>query len=118
MKPAEAPASFEQLVSSICNIHGALCAQASKAVNISLTLRNWLIGAYITEYELNGMDRAGYGEELLSRLAKKLSGLNVSACSTRQLYNYANFYKTYPGIVRSLTAQFQCLVPEEVMQRA
>jgi hypothetical protein len=42
--------------------------QASKAVNISLTLRNWLIGSYISEFELRGFDRAGYGERLLASL--------------------------------------------------
>ena len=36
----------------------------SRAVNISLTLRNWLIGCYIAEYELNGEDRAAYGEKV------------------------------------------------------
>jgi hypothetical protein len=27
-----------------------------------LTLRNWLIGYYIAEYELQGSDRADYGD--------------------------------------------------------
>jgi type I restriction enzyme, R subunit len=46
-----------------------LRAQAGRAINVSLTLRNWLIGAYISEYELRGADRASYGENLLSELA-------------------------------------------------
>lgn len=33
-----------------------LVPQASRAVNISLTLRNWLIGCYIEEYERSGID--------------------------------------------------------------
>ncbi|WP_292492421.1 hypothetical protein [Methanoculleus sp. 10] len=33
-----------------------LVPQASRAVNISLTLRNWLIDCYIEEYERSGID--------------------------------------------------------------
>ena len=57
--------SFETLVVSIRNVHGTLSAQASRAVNVSLTARNWLIGCYIAEYELHGADRASYGDSLL-----------------------------------------------------
>lgn len=50
--------TFTSLVEFIQNLHDELSAQASRAVNLSLTLRNWLIGYYIAEYEQNGMDRA------------------------------------------------------------
>ena len=50
--------NFLQLVESIQSTHRELLAQAGKAVNISLTLRNWLIGYYIAEYEQQGKDRA------------------------------------------------------------
>lgn len=106
--------TFEQLVSSVRQVHETLSAHASKAVNISLTIRNWLIGCYIAEYELHGTDRAKYGDALLSNLASKLTELGVSACARRQLYQYLRFYRTYPGIVRSVTAQFQQLVPESL----
>ena len=36
--------SFDRLVKSIQQAHDELAAQASRAVNASLTLRNWLIG--------------------------------------------------------------------------
>ena len=57
--------TFEQLIASIRQVHDQLAAQAGRAVNISLTLRNWAIGHYIHEYEQNGSDRAQYGERLL-----------------------------------------------------
>ncbi|BBO80432.1 hypothetical protein DSCO28_09980 [Desulfosarcina ovata subsp. sediminis] len=44
----------EKLVGAIRYVHTELAAQASRAVNVSLTLRNWMIGCYITEYEQNG----------------------------------------------------------------
>lgn len=107
--------TFNQLVSAIQGVHDTLRAQASRAVNISLTIRNWLIGRHIAEYELRGADRANYGDNLLSTLASDLSGLGVSSCGKRQLYQYVSFYRTYPEIVRSLTAQLQPLVPASVV---
>lgn len=35
--------TFTELVSSIQSVHNELLGQAKRAVNISLTLRNWLI---------------------------------------------------------------------------
>lgn len=105
---------FEKLVSNIRQVHDELAAQADRAVNISLTLRNWLIGCYIQEYELHGADRAAYGEELLSKLSVELDKVNVSTCGKRQLYQYLHFYQVYPQIVRSLPAQLQRLIPEGV----
>ena len=59
-------ATFADLVDLIRQTHQELAAQASKAVNVSLTFRNWLIGRHIAEYELRGQDRAQYGEQLLT----------------------------------------------------
>lgn len=43
--------NLDRLVETLAQAHGALEAQAAKAVNTSLTLRNWLFGYYIREYE-------------------------------------------------------------------
>lgn len=99
--------TFSALIQSISQVHNDLAAQAGKAVNISLTVRNWLIGRYIAEYELNGKDRAEYGENLLSRLAAALQKAGVSTCGKRQLYWYVRFYQVYPQIVRTLSTQFK-----------
>lgn len=61
--------NFDSLVGAIGQIHSELAVQASHAVNISLTLRNWLIGMYIHEFEQNGADRALYGTGLIDTLA-------------------------------------------------
>jgi hypothetical protein len=59
-------ATFSGLLANILTAHRELAAQAGRAVNISLTLRNWLIGYYIAEFELNGKERAEYGNNLLT----------------------------------------------------
>ena len=101
--------TLSTLAEAIHRIDGELSTQASRAVNVSLTLRNWLIGCYIAEYELNGEDRAVYGEKVLSELAKHLNG--VSNCNRRQLYDYLRFYRAYPQIVRTVSAQLQRFLP-------
>jgi hypothetical protein len=53
--------TFDDLLRSIRGIDAELAAQAGRAVNVSLTLPNWLIGCYIAEYELSGAERARYG---------------------------------------------------------
>lgn len=57
--------NFERLVDVIRQVHDELSAQASRAVNGSLTLRNWLIGLYVEEYERQGVDRVDYGDKLM-----------------------------------------------------
>ena len=99
--------TFSELITTIQSVHRELAEQAGKAINISLTLRNWLIGCYIAEYELNGKDRAVYGDRLFSELAKALT--NVSNCNRRQLYRYRRFYTLYPEIVGTLPPQFRQL---------
>lgn len=98
--------TFSAVIASIARAHHELASQASKAVNISLTLRNWLIGYYLAEYELHGTDRANYGENLFANVADSLTQTGVSSCGKRQLYAYLGFYQAYPQIVRSLPAQF------------
>ncbi|MEC4676636.1 MAG: PDDEXK nuclease domain-containing protein [Nitrospirota bacterium] len=103
--------NFEKLVGRIRQAHEELAARAGRAVNFSLTLRNWLIGCYIAEYELSGLDRAHYGDNLLTELAKRLTGLKVSNCNRRQLYRYLRFYRLYPEIVGTMPPQLQTLLP-------
>ena len=98
---------FSALIDAILQVHKHLVVQAGRAVNISLTLRNWLIGVYIEEYELRGSDRATYGDNLLTELAKRLTGHKISNCNRRQLYRYLRFYRLYPEIVRTLSPQLK-----------
>ena len=108
--------NFEKLVEVIRQVHEELAAQAGRAVNLSLTMRNWLIGAYIAEYELSGADRASYGEKLLSELSQELRKHEISNSGRRQLYNYLGFYRTYPQIVRTVPAQSRHLLPATIVR--
>lgn len=88
--------NFQKLVENIQNISAEFAKQASRSVNVSLTLRNWCIGGYIHEYELDGSDRAQYGDKLVEKLSESLQG--VPRTQQRELNRYRLFYKTYPQI--------------------
>jgi predicted nuclease of restriction endonuclease-like (RecB) superfamily len=92
---------FTNLISSIKGVNDTLLAQVSRAINTGLTLRNWLIGCYISEYELHGEDRAKYGEGLFKALSENLK--DVSNCNRRELYRYCIFYRLYPQIVGAVS---------------
>ena len=108
--------SFGDLVTAIRHVNDELTAQATRAVNTSLTLRNWLIGYYVEAYERRGVDRAQYGDKLMEKLAESLTQQGMSRCDRREIYRYRQFYLTYPQIVESLPPQF-ALVLETVESR-
>ena len=102
---------FAALVTSIQTADAQLVTQAMRAVNLGLTLRNWVIGFYIEEFELRGADRAAYGDHLLTDLSRALGAHKISNTGRRQLYQYLSFYRAYPEIVRTLPARFRRLLP-------
>jgi hypothetical protein len=97
--------TFNQLVASIRRAHEELAAQAGRAVNISLTLRNWMIGFHIAEFELHGADRAEYGEALLDALSERLSQAGLDGVAARSLRLYRQFYFIYPQIRQTVSAK-------------
>ena len=98
--------NFTSLVASIADTSRYFQHQAQKQVNVTLTLRNWLIGAYLVEYEQHGQDRAKYGEKLYKTLAKTLQDKGIKGLSFTNLHLCKQFYSTYPEIIQSLTEQF------------
>ncbi|RBQ24044.1 MAG: hypothetical protein ALMCE001_14580 [Methanocorpusculum sp. MCE] len=97
--------SFDALVGSIRDVDARFVLSAVKAVNVSLTLRNWCIGAYIKEFELHGMDRAGYGDKLFERISLALSDSGMRSCDKRALFRYVQFYERYPEVAGLLPGE-------------
>ena len=90
--------NFSHLIDAIANIHTQSVAQASRSVNQSLVIRNWLIGCNIVEYEQKGEDRAAYGERLLDKIGKALKKRGLNACSRFELGRTRQFYRYFPQI--------------------
>ncbi len=86
--------------------------QAQRQVNTSLTLRNWIIGFYIVEYEQNGRDRAEYGEKLFHKLAEKIKTIGIRGLSFTVLHLCKQFYRIYPQILQATPAPFQLIENE------
>jgi len=98
---------FTTLVAAIRQAHEHMAAQASRAVNVSLTLRNLAIGCYIREYEQNGADRAQYGSQILDHLSRELQESLDKCYTDRYLRLCRQFYETYPQIRKSLISIFR-----------
>ncbi|MES2733419.1 MAG: PDDEXK nuclease domain-containing protein [Bacteroidota bacterium] len=90
--------NFDRLVNSIQDTHTTLQQSAVKAINKHLTIRNWLFGFYIVEFEQNGEDRAEYGKQLLSKLAFSLAEKGILNANERELRRYRTFYLIYPSL--------------------
>lgn len=88
--------SFNDLASIVQTTHDAAQSSAVKAINRMQTMRNWLIGYYIVEFEQHDKDRAEYGTQLLKKLEERVDrkGVNVTLLQMSR-----NFYKLYPQMV-------------------
>lgn len=91
--------SFNDLASIVQTTHDAAQSSAVKAINRMQTMRNWLIGYYIVEFEQNGKDRAEYGTQLLKKLEERVDRKGL----TTTLFKWARkFYRLYPQMMENL----------------
>ena len=104
--------NFGKLVSSVRRLHEHLQHSAINAVNQTLTIRNWLIGYYIVEFEQNGEDRAKYGSSLLGRLSEKI---NIRGLTSPELSRCRQFYTIYPQTFETVSQKFKGYLSEEIL---
>lgn len=62
--------NLRSLTAIISDANEFFMRKSHQQVNTAMTIRNWLIGYYIVEYEQSGKDRAKYGAGLFKTLAK------------------------------------------------
>ena len=116
-KAPQSALNFAALVDAVRQVHEHSAAAASRAVNASLTLRNWAIGCHIVEYEQNGADRAKYGVRLLEFLSDALTARGVEDMAARSLRLYRQFFLTYENIWQALPAKSaSALLPASIWQ--
>ena len=101
--------NFNELVNQIYQTHEALKNYALKSINVSLTVRNWLFGFYIVEYEQKGEDKARYGENLIDELSKSLAEKGLKGVAPTPLRLCRSFYLTYPQIQPTVLVKLQSL---------
>jgi hypothetical protein len=95
------------LIQNISRTHALLQDSAVKAVNQYLTIRNWLVGYYIVEYEQHGEDRATYGEGLIKEMSVKLTVQRLKGFSISALKTHRIFYLMYPQIRQVVIDELQ-----------
>ena len=96
---------LDLLIQNINTTCSVMQAEAIRSVSRSLTLRNWIIGYYIVEYEQNGKDRAVYGDKLIEKLSRELSHLKGISATNLRLFR--TFYLMYPQIQQTVSAEFK-----------
>ncbi len=103
--------NYSSLVKAINAVAMQLQSRAAAAVNQALVLRNWLVGAYIVEYEQAGKDRAKYGTKLLERLSADLKLQGNNGLNTTLLKQCRQCYQTYPQIGPTLSDELVAELP-------
>ncbi len=63
--------NIDNLTNTISQTNTFFLNKVQKQVNSAMTLRNWIIGYYIVEYEQSGKDRAEYGKQLFKAIADR-----------------------------------------------
>ncbi len=77
--------NLDLLTHAIGRIHTTAQSRAGLAINQVLNRSNWLIGAYIFEFEQGGEDRAEYGGRVLETLTTRLKNAGHNGLSLRNL---------------------------------
>jgi len=94
--------NFTDLISSIEQLHNELSLEAVREVNTFQTIRNWLIGWYIVEFEQHGSDRAQYGQKLIEEISRRMK--HIRGFGVSNVKNFRQFYLTYPWFGESISA--------------
>lgn len=87
---------YQRLLDDISVLWKQSKENAIAAVNAELLESNWQTGRYIVEFEQKGKERAEYGKELLSTLAKDLTIRNGKGFNRSNLVYMRKLYLAFP----------------------
>ena len=107
---------FDSLVDGLARLQARAREAAARSVDEILTVRNWLIGAWIVAYEQEGADRARYGDGLMDALAAAFKARGVQGLSGRNLRNYRQIALTWPQLVAGRSLSGETGAPDPIWQ--
>ena len=87
---------YSGLLGGIGELLEAARRASARTVNAFMTATYWEVGRRIVEFEQGGAKRAGYGEELLARLADDLTTQFGRGFSRQNLQRFRQFYLSQP----------------------
>jgi predicted nuclease of restriction endonuclease-like (RecB) superfamily len=98
--------NYSSLIKSITGATHRLQEHVATVANQALVIRNWLVGAWLVEFEQNGKDRAKYGQKLLESVAADLAKKQIKGLTDpRVLRDCRVLYRVYPQIRGSVTRE-------------
>jgi hypothetical protein len=102
--------NYSGLIKSITGATVRLQENVAAVANQALVIRNWLVGAWLVEFEQSGKDRAKYGQKLLESVAADLAKKEIKGLSDpRVLRDCRVLYRVYPQIRGSLTRELETI---------
>ncbi len=104
-RPTPVGMNYVSLVKAINAATTELQGRAAAAVNQALVLRNWLVGAYLVEFEQKGKDRAKYGARLLEKLAEDMASCGLKGLDERTLRDCRFLFQRYAQIRGAVTPE-------------
>lgn len=98
--------NYSGLIKSITGATVRLKENVAAVANQALVIRNWLVGAWLVEFEQSGKDRAEYGQKLLESVAADLAKKEIKGLTDpRVLRDCRVLYRAYPQIRGSVTRE-------------
>lgn len=105
--------NLNNLAEMIVETHDVFQKATVRSVNKYLSIRNWMIGYYIVEYEQHGEDRATYGSNLVKNLSKQI---NKKGLGYTNLKLSRQFYQNYSFLETEIKNELQLFLPAEKSQ--
>jgi len=97
--------NYTSLVKAIQSATTQLQGRVATVANQALVLRNWLVGAYLVEFEQNRKERAKYGDRLLENVCGDLNAAGVLGFTAAVLRSCRLAYFVYPHIRQTLSVE-------------
>jgi predicted nuclease of restriction endonuclease-like (RecB) superfamily len=89
-------AEYGGLIGGIAELLEVARRTAARTVNALMTATYWEIGRRIVEFEQQGAARAGYGEQILSKLSHDLTARFGRGFGVDNLQRFRSFFLSYP----------------------
>ncbi len=97
--------TYEAVLAGVIQVLESARHAAARSVNSIMTATYWEIGRRIVEEEQRGKHRAGYGEQLVTRMSEDLTRRCGRGFGHRNLYQMRQFYLAYPRILQTASAK-------------
>ncbi len=102
------PPGYDDLLVDIVDAIGKARGATARSVNSVMATTYWFVGLRIVQHEQRGAARAAYGERVLKRLARDLSGRFGRGFSERNLEQMRAFYLGWP-ISQTVSAKLKAI---------